>query len=1023
MLPQPLGLGPVHGMRSYTEMPVSHMRLALEKCSGQLVGVAQLASRMPDAYFPMMKPFGAHVLPGSYDDCEVDPALQGCTRNARTDSVQPGDTTSAHCAYAVRYEFPWFPLLAGASTAPEIRESLASAICTLVKQGFPMSRRWWFAYELFFDRLPLDDLEAHEPVPFLPPDRFFCAVGKLSTRHGVLDNLLGGKDFCPFVEKFAGAEEASEHFRSEFLEVLSPICMKTVREFLHEAELDRGGPVDHVQLERLLKQLADGGFSMNESEKAEFYEALGLGIGVPAKDRLTSDDMVEFAEWLRGRSKLASRLREHLLGVTPTDLRWHAPGEVFLDRLSRVISSIETRASQMIENELPPERKERYFVDAISKPWDRDAVVIDEQLITQLQHGLLSAERYQKVCETQVPGAPLRLTQNWVSSEEYDDMVGKKKVLHYLPPPPEVVKPLLDGYFACVKRMLDDPNMDPIVCATVAKIAFNTLHPMVDGNGRVQRMLFQLILFKFSFLPKLNVPVSVVMLQDRTAYEVLQQKHVDQVMAGVAHHMVKVELEGDTFQHVNVKSGVVALYQYQDFTFAVSSMIKLMHSTLPVLAAKAYFLRRFDWRVDELLKNDALLPARAATKIAKAFKNDWNKDGLSWRKLLRLLFLDGWWIGLKRITHFLRVARHPKEAWGFQDIPKSLRQRFSRSRRKHWLLSSGQLSASSSMTGRVRWVAMSLEKGAESEVALQRALVHSYAGDTVIAVHYPMVVEALLSDDLVYELKGDLVSNVARLRKQLLAKVQPVVDQYKKDGVNFQAYVGEGSMYKAGYMLCEDLNHSDQKPFRIYMGYDSTDHHHRFTDYVVQNAQCNIAIIKHNQYPKSGMTRWAGISSRNLAASTSALKAAFEHSKSGDTVVAVHYPANPFIEEGLSSVYEAHYSSLCGANLDIIMDSMEARILETVHRLAETHSKPGVTFKAFMGEHAREPHRALVRDAAMGVMHSGIPKPLTVYVGYSRRADRTRLVDPNKLHDVAEYIVRHTPCNVVVIKDAGPSRT
>lgn len=31
--------------------------------------------------------------------------------------------------------------------------------------------------------------------------------------------------------------------------------------------------------------------------------------------------------------------------------------------------------------------------------------------------------------------------------------------------------------------------------------------------------------------------------------------------------------------------------------------------------AQAYFLRRFDWRVDELLKDDALLPPRAATKI------------------------------------------------------------------------------------------------------------------------------------------------------------------------------------------------------------------------------------------------------------------------------------------------------------------------------------------------------------------------------------------------------------------------
>eukprot|EP00971_Amphidinium_carterae_P306742 6095940-Amphidinium_carterae.1 len=67
------------------------------------------------------------------------------------------------------------------------------------------------------------------------------------------------------------------------------------------------------------------------------------------------------------------------------------------------------------------------------------------------------------------------------------------------------------------------------------KVALNTLHPMVDGNGRVQRMLFQLVLFKRGFLPRVNVPVSVIMLQDRKGYEHMQQTHVDQLMAGIAY--------------------------------------------------------------------------------------------------------------------------------------------------------------------------------------------------------------------------------------------------------------------------------------------------------------------------------------------------------------------------------------------------------------------------------------------------------------------------------------------------------
>ena len=78
-----------------------------------------------------------------------------------------------------------------------------------------------------------------------------------------------------------------------------------------------------------------------------------------------------------------------------------------------------------------------------------------------------------------------------------------------------------------------------------------------------------------------------------------------------------------------------------------------------VMAAKAYFLQRFDWRVDELLKGDALLPAKAATQIAKVFKNDGH--GLSLRKLTRLLFLDGHIIGVRRVLRFLTVATHPED--------------------------------------------------------------------------------------------------------------------------------------------------------------------------------------------------------------------------------------------------------------------------------------------------------------------------------------------------------------------------
>jgi len=202
------------------------------------------------------------------------------------------------------------------------------------------------------------------------------------------------------------------------------------------------------------------------------------------------------------------------------------------------------------------------------------------------------------------------------------------------------------------------------------------------------------------------------------------------------------------------------------------------------------------------------------------------------------------------------------------------------------------------------------------------------------------------------------------------------------------------------------------QPYRIYVGYDNVNVSRSFTDYVVRNAPCDVAVIK--QDAPNSVVRWVGISARNFDMSGSALIKAFKHSHPGDKVVAVHYPVNPFDEAGLSSVYERHYTSLADDHLDVLVDSMQNRVLERVERLAETHLPQGVKFRTFLGQLTEEPHLALVRDATRGVLQE---RPSTVYVGYNRRQDRNRLVEPGKLYDVAEYIVKHAPCNVVIIKE------
>lgn len=303
----------------------------------------------------------------------------------------------------------------------------------------------------------------------------------------------------------------------------------------------------------------------------------------------------------------------------------------------------------------------------------------------------------------------------------------------------------------------------------------------------------------------------------------------------------------------------------------------------------------------------------------------------------------------------------------------------------------------------MRWVAISLEKFYTSETALRWALKRSLPGDTVIAVHYPNMVSDLVPDGLFPEFSGDLLSQITISRQRMLDTVQNIAEHHRKESVEFQVLVGDAGTdsYKPARALCRDLQVAEIRPFRIYVGYDRNQHYHKFTDYIVQHAPCDVGIIKSDS--EDPVTRWVGISSRNLKASAAALARAFHDAHAGDLVVAIHYPVNPFLEIG-GSVYEAHFSSVCDDNLNVIMDSALTRVIESSQRVAQGHCKEGVRFRVFTGAETPEPHKQLVGDAIAGVGDPQILRPHTIYVGYNERRHRTKLVDPHKQYDASSAL-------------------
>lgn len=103
----------------------------------------------------------------------------------------------------------------------------------------------------------------------------------------------------------------------------------------------------------------------------------------------------------------------------------------------------------------------------------------------------------------------LRERQDWIGGNAYNP--GRAD---FVPPPPELVKELMQDLVAFVNRS----DLPPVVQAAVAHAQFETIHPLADGNGRVGRALIHVVLRRRSLAPRYVPPVSLVLAADAKGY-------------------------------------------------------------------------------------------------------------------------------------------------------------------------------------------------------------------------------------------------------------------------------------------------------------------------------------------------------------------------------------------------------------------------------------------------------------------------------------------------------------------------
>ncbi|MGN0070983.1 MAG: Fic family protein [Atopobiaceae bacterium] len=99
-------------------------------------------------------------------------------------------------------------------------------------------------------------------------------------------------------------------------------------------------------------------------------------------------------------------------------------------------------------------------------------------------------------------GGVIRTEQNWIGTSGMNPLGAT-----YIPPAPEMVPSLLEDLMAFANRT----DVPPVVQAALCHSQFESIHPFMDGNGRVGRALIQVILLHRGAVRECVPPISLAL--------------------------------------------------------------------------------------------------------------------------------------------------------------------------------------------------------------------------------------------------------------------------------------------------------------------------------------------------------------------------------------------------------------------------------------------------------------------------------------------------------------------------------
>lgn len=177
--------------------------------------------------------------------------VQGdCIEDIYPPKYWPGDKIGDHLEFALKYDginLSCLKLIFNAAIETEIVDYIQS------KPTGKYARRIWFFYEFLTGRkLPIENLTKGNYIEALEPDLYYTVIpGERSKRQRIINNLLGGREFCPIVRKTDKLKRMdSADLRKRCEEIVTsypPELLRRALSYLYNKETKSSFEIEHIK--------------------------------------------------------------------------------------------------------------------------------------------------------------------------------------------------------------------------------------------------------------------------------------------------------------------------------------------------------------------------------------------------------------------------------------------------------------------------------------------------------------------------------------------------------------------------------------------------------------------------------------------------------------------------------------------------------------------------------------------------------------------------------------------------------